>query len=65
MIWKNTNITIEPCHFDISFITVYRENVDNYSEDRYNRGCSYSFNLVCVIVYFYFSNKHSWYVFNY
>ena len=31
---ENSNITIEPCYFDASFITEYRENMDNYSEGK-------------------------------
>ena len=31
---ENSNITIEPCHFDISFLTKYRENYNSYSEGK-------------------------------
>ena len=29
-----SNISIEPYHFDISFISEYRHNADNYSKDK-------------------------------
>ena len=31
---ENSNIIIGPYHFDISFITEYRENSNNYSEGK-------------------------------
>ena len=31
---ENSNITIEPCHFDISLLTEYRENYNSYSEGK-------------------------------
>ena len=29
-----SNISIEPYHFDISFVSEYRHNADNYSKDK-------------------------------
>ena len=31
---ENSNISIEPCYFDTSFIADYKENSDKYSEGK-------------------------------
>ena len=41
----NTDIVIDTKYFDISFITIYRDTSDNYTEDKY----------IIVILFYLFS----------